>query len=301
MEMHQVRYFLAVADARSFTRGAKHCSISQPALTTAVKKLEDELGGALFLRERTGIKLTALGLHVLPRLRRLRDEHDAVFVVADNHRRLQQVPLRIGVLCTLGPARLSGYLAAFRAAAPGVETELDVGTAAELSSKLEEAEVDLVVSNLGAEIPDTYVVTPLYDERYFVVLPPGHRLAAQETVALADLAGEPYIDRLACEMREQVTAACASREVALYAAYRTAREDWVQSLVQAGVGFAFMPEHSILGGETSQRLLVQPGVKRTVSLARSGDRALTPTTKLFWETMRRRAQHTQGEGRAPAR
>jgi len=75
MEIHQVRYFLAVTETRSFTRAAERCGISQPALTTAIKKLEEELGGALLLRERSGIKLTALGLHVLPRLQRLHDEH----------------------------------------------------------------------------------------------------------------------------------------------------------------------------------------------------------------------------------
>ncbi|WP_437764450.1 LysR family transcriptional regulator [Sorangium sp. So ce281] len=289
MEMHQVRYFLAVTETRSFTRAAERCAVSQPALTAAIKKLEEELGGPLVLRERGGAKLTALGQRVLPRLQRLRDEMQAVQVIADNHRRLKQVPLRVGILCTIGPARLAGSLAAFRADAPGVELEIAVAVQGELLRRLEEAEVDVIVSNLGDAVPDWCVVAPLYEERYVVVLPPGHHLAAREGLRLEDLDGEPYLDRLACEMREQVTGACAARRVDLYAAYRTDREDWVQSLVHAGLGFAFMPEHSVLLTGASQRPLVDPALRRTVALVRSGDRTPAPGLQVFWDALLSRA------------
>ncbi|NOK16172.1 LysR family transcriptional regulator [Corallococcus carmarthensis] len=285
MEMHQVRYFLAVSETHSFTRAAERCHVSQPTLTAAIKKLEVELGGPLLLRDRSGAKLTPLGRLVLPRLQRIDDESRSVALIAENHRRLKQVPLRIGVLCTIGPARLSGYLAAFRAVAPGVEVELQVGTRDKVLRQLEEAEVDLVITHAAAPTPDWCVVTPLYEERYLVVLPPGHRLAAHDTVRLAELSDEPYIDRLSCEMREQVGELCTSRKVALYASYRTEREEWVQSLVAAGVGFAFMPEHSLMPGATTARPLVEPSLQRTVSLLRSGDRTAPPVAKLFWRTL----------------
>ena len=289
MEIHQVRYFLAVIETRSFTRAAERCAVSQPALTAAIKKLEEELDGPLILRERGGAKLTALGQHVLPRFQRLRDETEAVQVIADNHRRLKQVPLRVGILCTIGPARLAGSLAAFRAEAPGVELEMAVAMQGELLRRLEEAEVDVIVSNLGEAVPDWCVVAPLYDERYVVVLPPGHRLAAREGLRLEDLDGEPYLDRLACEMRERVAGACTARGMELYAAYRTDREDWVQSLVQAGLGFAFMPEHSLLLTEAVQRPLVDPALQRTIALVRSADRPPAPAQQLFWDTLLARA------------
>jgi DNA-binding transcriptional LysR family regulator len=289
MEIQQVRYFLAVTETRSFTRAAERCAVSQPALTTAIKKLEEELGGALILRERGGAKLTALGQHVLPRFQRLQDETQAVQVIADNHRRLKQVPLRVGILCTIGPARLAGSLAAFRTAAPGVELEIAVATQGEILRRLEEAEVDVIVSNLGDAVPDWCVVAPLYDERYVVALPPGHRLAAREGLRLEDLDGEPYLDRLACELREKVAGAYAARGMELYAAYRTDREDWVQSLVQAGLGFAFMPEHSLILTGASQRPLVDPIIERTITLVRSGNRTSPPALQLFWDTLLARA------------
>jgi DNA-binding transcriptional LysR family regulator len=288
MEIHQIRYFLAVIETRSFTRAAERCAVSQPALTAAVKKLEEELGGPLILRERGGAKLTALGQHVLPRFQRLQDETQAVQVIADNHRRLKQVPLRVGVLCTVGPGCLAGSLAAFRVAAPGVEIELAVAMQGEILRRLEDAEVDVIVSNLGDAVPDWCVVAPLYDERYVVVLPPGHRLAARRSLRLEDLEGEPYLDRLACEMREKLAGASAACGIELYATYRTDREDWVQSLVQAGLGFAFMPEHSLLLTEASPRPLLDPIFQRTITLVRSGNRTPTPALQLFWDTLRAR-------------
>jgi DNA-binding transcriptional LysR family regulator len=107
----------------------------------------------------------------------------------------------------------------------------------------------------------------------------------KDCVRLADLSDEPYIDRLSCEMREQLAALCASRKVALYASYRTEREDWVQSLVASGVGFAFMPEHSLLLGTTTARPLVEPELRRTISVVRSGNRSKSPAAKLFWLTL----------------
>lgn len=290
MEIHQVRYFLAVTETRSFTRAAERCAVSQPALTAAIKKLEEELGGALLVRDRAGAKLTPLGLHVLPRFQRLRDETEAISLIADNHRRLRQVPIRVGILRTVGPTRIAAWLSAFRGEAPGVEMEIATASQSELMRRLEEAEVDVVVSNLGDAVPEWCVVTPLYEERYVVVLPPGHRLHGRAGIRLEDLRGEPYVDRLACEMREQVAATCAARDVGLYASYRTERDDWVQSLVAAGLGFAFMPEHGLLG-DAKGHALIDPEIRRTISVARSADRAVTPVVKRFWEaiTAHRRA------------
>jgi DNA-binding transcriptional LysR family regulator len=299
MEMHQVRYFLAVVELRSFTRAAERCHVSQPTLTAAIKKLEDELGGPLLLRERGGAKLTELGRLVLPRCQSIEAEAKRVALLAENHQHLRQVPFRLGVLETLGPARLAPYLASFRSAAPGVELEMQIAGAEAVLRQLEDAEVDVVLTNLVDEAPGYCVVVPLYRERYVVLLPPGHRLAESAAVRLADLADEPYIDRLACEMREKVARLCAAREAPFYATYRAAREEWVQSLVAAGVGFALMPEHSVLLGEAVKRPLIEPALERTVVMARSADRPLAPAAQAFWRAMVERADLPLADGRRP--
>jgi DNA-binding transcriptional LysR family regulator len=143
------------------------------------------------------------------------------------------------------------------------------------------------------------VVSPLYDERYVVALPPGHRLASREGLRIEDLDGEPHVDRVACEMRAKVQEAYAARGLELYAAYRTDREDWVQGLVLAGLGFAFVPEHSLLHAEPPRRPLVDPVMERTITLVRSGDRTPTPALQLFWETLLSRTGAPGGLGVSP--
>ena len=108
MEMHQVRYFLAMAKTLSFTRAAELCHVSQPALTTAIKKLETRLGSSLFHREGRSLLMTEFGRQMLPHLEQIVGQADAAETVAKNFRLLNQVPVRIGVMSTIGPMRVAG-------------------------------------------------------------------------------------------------------------------------------------------------------------------------------------------------
>src|ERR1700747_1688030 len=107
MEMHQVRYFLAAAKALSFTKAAEVCHVSQPALTTAIKKLEAQLGGPLFLREGRQVTLTDFGRRMEPHLSQILEQAKAAETVAKDFRLLDQVPVRLGVMSTIGPMRLN--------------------------------------------------------------------------------------------------------------------------------------------------------------------------------------------------
>ncbi|MCA9710873.1 MAG: LysR family transcriptional regulator [Myxococcales bacterium] len=285
MELQQIRYFLAVVEARNFTRAAERCHVSQPALTKAIKKLEAELDGPLLHRDRSGPQLTTLGELVLPRLRSLVRESDAVLEIAGNHRLLRQVPLRLGVLRTIGPARLAEHLQEFRTRAPSVELEVAVLDHHALVTGLEEASLELAITNADVEQRDWMVVRPLYAERYCVALPPGHALAERRRIALRELAGERYIDRLACELREQVASICAAQGIELYASYRSADEAWIECMVRAGVGLALLPEHSIVSADTVRRELVEPRVDRRIALLRSAEHPSSPAAKALWDTL----------------
>lgn len=106
MEMQQIRYFLAVCDKGSFTRAAQATYVAQPSLTQAIKKLEDELGGELFSRDRNGCRLTALGRLIEPSLREIVRKTQAVKAEAVRFSRLNTVPLRIGVMTTIAAHHL---------------------------------------------------------------------------------------------------------------------------------------------------------------------------------------------------
>jgi DNA-binding transcriptional LysR family regulator len=121
----------------------------------------------------------------------------------------------------------------------------------------------------------------LYNERYVVIFPPGHRFAQLDAVRLADLDGEDYVDRLACEMREMVMKVLGERKVQLYAKFRSEREDWVQTMVLSGLGFAFMPEHSVTVGGLLSRALIEPAVARDVQVFEVRGRERTPAAALF--------------------
>lgn len=286
MEVHQIRYALAVHETGSFTRAAERCQVSQPALSGAVKKLEEELGGALFLRERGGVSLTPLGELLIPRLVRTCQELATIGDLAQRYRLLKQAPLAVGVLSTIGPRWLAPSLKNFRDQAPGIELELRTGSRDQVLRMLEEAEVEVALGSSAPTdaLPAWLVSKALCRERYVVALPPGHPLVRHKEIELAHLDGEPYVDRLGCELREHVASACREAGVTLYASYRTAHDHWIESLVQAGIGFAFLPERT-MHNRDAIRPLVSPEVARTLCIWRCADRARTPGARRFWESL----------------
>ncbi len=92
---------------------------------------------------------------------------------------------------------------------------------------------------------------------------------------------QPYVDRLSCEMRDLVMATCTENQVELYATYRSEREDWIQGMVLAGLGFAFLPEYSITVEGVTSRPLVAPAVERTISIASVAGRRYSPAAEAF--------------------
>jgi DNA-binding transcriptional LysR family regulator len=286
MEMHQVRYFLAAAKALSFTKAAELCHVSQPALTTAIKKLETQLGSPLFHREGRQVALTDFGRRMQPHLSQIVDQARAAETVAKDFRLLKQVPIRLGVMSTIGPMRLGALLAAFEQQSPGVETAVRDGAPEALAAQLDADELDMAILNPLEGLGDHYRAEPLYTERYVVLLPPGHPLRAKNALALRDLSEQPYVDRLACEMREMVMSVCDQMGVKLYARFRSEREDWVQAMVMANIGFAFMPEFSVTHPDSVRRPLVDPTVERTISLITVRGRKHSPAVAAFIRAVR---------------
>ncbi len=286
VELQQIRYFLAIQQHGSFSRAAQACDVSQPALTAAIKKLETDIGGPLLHREGKRLVLTELGRMVKPHLEQVLAGTQNAREIARDFRLLRQAPLRIGIMGSIGPARVSAFFRHFHQSAPGIELTVQEAPLAGLLHDLEAGQLDLVLASAPQGLDDTFRSEALYQESYVVVFPPGHRLGGLEAVALADLTGEDYVDRLACEMREAVMAVCGQRKVELYATFRSEREDWVESMVLAGLGFAFMPEYSVRLHGLQRRPLVDPPVGRTILIADVRGRQRTPAAKLFVDSIR---------------
>lgn len=292
MEMHHIRYFLALCDHSSFTRAAEACGVSQPALTAAIKRLEQELGGALFHREGKRLVMSRLGQTVKPHMEQLFGESEATLNAARNFRLLKASPVALGVMDTVGPKRLGGFLERYQRAHAHAEFAVSGASLTDLLKQLEQGALDFALVSAPQGLPDSFRAVPTYRERYVVIFPLGHRFERFNTVALADVAQESYVDRLACEMRETVMALCAERKINLYARFRSAREDWIESMVAAGLGFAFMPEYSVEHRGVLARPLVDPPVERTLLLVDVRGRRRSPAAQAFaqaliahrWET-----------------
>ena len=244
MEMNQVRYFLAVCEHRNFTHAASASNVSQPSLTAAIKKLEEELGGALFIRDRAGCQLTPLGKLIFPRLEKLQTEARQAKAEAVRYTRLERVPISVGLGETIGLNKISKAVERFRARVPQVEIELIVAPPDDLLNGLREGDFDVVVTADHVS-PDLYRIDSLYREAYLVVVADGHPLSQMDSITLETLAETAMFDRLNCEMRDTLHGTCADRGHLLYATYRSNRVDWLLGLARQGSGALILPETAI--------------------------------------------------------
>src|SRR4029079_14533887 len=136
MDMHHIRYFLAVAETLNFTRAAESCNVSQPALSRAIQQLEAEVGGVLFRRERNLTHLTDLGQVLKPRLQQIMHGLGDAQRDVKPFLTLDRASITLGVMCTVGPGRFTGLLAAFRSRTPGVSLRLVEDVPRQLGERL---------------------------------------------------------------------------------------------------------------------------------------------------------------------
>jgi DNA-binding transcriptional LysR family regulator len=220
-----------------------------------------------------------------PCLGQILEQAKAAESIAKDFRLLNQVPIRLGVMSSIGPMRIASLLAEFQRQSPGVEVAVRDGAPEALAAQLDADDIDIAVLNVLDGLGDNYRVEPLYTEHYVVVLPPEHPLIARNVIALSDLSEQPYVDRLSCELREIVMGVCSDMGVKLYARFRSERDEWVQAMVMANIGFAFMPEFSVTHPQSVRRPLVDPAVERTISLITVSGRRHSPAVAAFVRTI----------------
>src|SRR5215468_11674219 len=152
MELHQVRYFLAVASTLNFTRAAEQCNVTQPALTKGVQKLEEELGGQLIYRERQLTQLTDLGKEVLPILERTLASAEAVRRRAREFQRKEVAPLKVGLAPSISASLVLDPIAETARFVPGLRVELREDLAEKLVDLLLEGEINAAM--VGKDVED---------------------------------------------------------------------------------------------------------------------------------------------------
>ena len=281
MEMHQIRYFLAVCETLNFTRAAEQCNITQPALTRAIQKLEEELGGLLFRRERHLTHLTDLGRLMQPQLEQVWRQTETAKTTAKSFLKLEDAALNVGLMCTIGPLRGIGFLNTFRRDHPGIDVTLLEGVPSKLGELLAQGSLDVAVMAHPGSFDERCDVHPLYREHFVIAFPPGHRFEAHNAIRFKDITGESYLRRINCEYRDHLGAIGGELGVDLRIAFRSEREDWIQTMVMAGMGICFMPEYSAIVPGLQTRRVVDPEVVREVSLVTIAGRRFSPAVAAF--------------------
>ena len=239
IDQYMLRYFLAVAETGNFSRAAKAVSVTQPTLSAGIAKLERQLGTRLFDRDRQGVALTAAGSRFLARARRIADEYE--LALQDIQHRPEPSVLRVGVLGTVPTATVEHLLARHGAEDSGEEVELLDGSERDLAERLDRGRLDLALTVIR---PHHARFRPelLARERYLMVLPQGHPLAAAERVAPEDLAGDRMVVRRHCEALPEINRFFTARGVRPRFVLKTTSDQRVLAVVRAGQGIGMMPE-----------------------------------------------------------
>ena len=283
MEFNEIRYFLAACETLNFTRAAEVCNVSTPALTRAIKKLEDELGGQLFRRERRLTHLTDLGRLMQVHLSQAQAAAEAAQTEATKFAS-GETRLKMGIVATMSAPRLVAYLKSLRAAAPELDLDIWESHCADIADALDRGDLDVAIMTLP-DYPDQFRAVPLYVEPYLVAFPPGHRFGAMNAVPMRELEGEDYVKRMHCEFPSNFAKLGVAKPYSrVRVRYATEREDWVQSMVAAGLGMTLLPEHLTLISGIETRPIVEPEVTRTVSIVTKAGRKHTNHVALALKT-----------------
>jgi len=273
MDFNQIRYFLALADTLNFTSAAEHCHVTQPGLTNAIKKLEDELGGALIHRDGRNTRLTELGKTLRAQFENIDSLKRQIKSAANLFRSGKTAEINVGIMCTIGPGVLSGFLDSFQEEHPGLTLYLHDVPASSMPNLLKSGALDVgFYGRNGAKQPSLDYAA-LFAEDMIVAFPADHPFAERNTVRLIDIAHERYLDRLGCEFRNAFLTFVEEHQVELDVAFASEREDWIQVMIQTGVGVGIMPRYSVPASGLSFRPISEPTLNRSVDLVVAKTRA----------------------------
>ncbi len=246
MEMHQVRYFLAVARLLNFTRAAEECNVAQPSLTRAVKQLEEEFGGELFRRERNLTHLSDLGHRMRPMLQQCYDS-------ALNAKALAQIlktggiaPLAIGLSSSTNITMLIPFLTELVRAMPGLALRFSRGSSSDMLELLKKGDVEVAVAGpLGADW-DRLDTWPLFTEPYRLAVSKTHRLAKQTSpLAAEEIAKERLLCRPFCEHLKVLSDFLEERKSQPQTQHRVDSDHDLEPLIGASLGVAIAPLSAI--------------------------------------------------------
>jgi DNA-binding transcriptional LysR family regulator len=286
MEMHQVRYFLAVARTLNFTKAADECNVAQPSLTRAIKLLEGELGGDLFRRERPRAMLTPLGERMYPLLKQCYDSAQSARALAAMINHGEVGALRIAVSGSIELALILNEVNELRRSFTEIELKILRGTGAQLVDYLKAGEAELAVAAAIGEAWDRLDSWKLFDEPFDMVFSRGHRLASQESIALEDLKRERFLLRSHCEKGAELAELLRANGLNADHRHEVASDQDLLALLEANIGIGFLPRTVNAPQSLVRTAVPKLALGRTVCLYGVAGRQRTTIAATFMKMLR---------------
>ena len=271
MTLNELRYVVAVAQERSFGRAAAKCFVSQPALSVAIQKLEDELGAPLFERSKNEVTVTPVGERIVEQAQKVLEEAARIREIAIGGRDQLVGALRLGVIHTVAPYLLPDLITELHDVAPQMPLDIEENLTENLETGLRTGRLDAAIIALPFRVPG--VVTEfLYEEPFQVVVPQGHKWAKRKAVSPDELSQEHTILlNVGHCFRDQVLDACPELNQSDAQVTRTNSLETVRNMVASGLGVSVLPRDALTPRYHSQLVVpvpfTQPVPSRRIAVA----------------------------------
>jgi LysR family hydrogen peroxide-inducible transcriptional activator len=276
MTLTELRYIVALARERHFGRAAEKCFVSQPTLSVAIKKLEDELGVVLFERHTADVGVTPLGSRIVEQAQRVLEETAAIRQIAAQGKDQLATPLRVGAIYTVGPYLMPQLIPIAHKRAPRMPLHLQENFTVKLGELLRHGELDVAI--LSLPYADTGIVTQaVYDEPFRVVMPANHAWSRKAKIPAEQLCKETLLLLGAGNcFRDQVLQACPRMRPSgasnLQQALEGSSLETIRHMVASGVGITVLPSTAADSKSAASPLVVvkpisAPQPSRRIALA----------------------------------
>jgi LysR family transcriptional regulator, hydrogen peroxide-inducible genes activator len=251
MTLTELRYIVAVARERHFGRAADSCFVSQPTLSVAIKKLEEELNVTIFERGSTEISVTPIGGQIVDQARKVLEEAGRIKELAKRGKNPLIGPLRLGVIYTIGPYLLPRLVPALMKSAPEMPLLLQENFTVKLIEMLKNGEIDAAI--MALPLPDAgLMLQPVYDEPFVVAVPAGHAWEGRKNVTAEELKSQTMLMLgVGHCFRDQVLEVCpemarfASGADGVQKSFEGSSLETIRHMVASGLGITVLPQSSV--------------------------------------------------------
>ena len=241
MEMHQIRYFLAVAQTLNFTRAAEQCNVSQPALTRAIQQLEDELAGPLIRREGKLSHLTDLGQRMLPLMQQCYQSALSAKSLASSLKKGAAASLSLALSPTIDTELLVTPLAEVQRTFPGLQLGIWRGSAEGVAERLKKGDVDLAIAGPLQQDWDRLDTWPLFQDSIGMAVHHSHPLVNRNAVEAGDIKGMPILFNPECEYAEHTSQHLDSLNIEIGRGHQIRSQHDLVALLEGNLGIGILP------------------------------------------------------------